>query len=218
MLQDIYLINICPRLSVLYNKAQKYKILCSSHTWDRHFSFAGESVVHWPHIWWSPGDVLHDLSFLHPLQLRHVGHDTSAARLQALRCLQSLVPLRAGSQQLAGSIAHPDFMINLFLNVTVLQQTRNGGDSKLKKKSLKWWETTVFENYDSLRDIHTKYILNLNNLTQKSATMLRRYVHVKPFHEYLAKNPRQTGGAAQVWERMTMLSNCTSADHMGTQQ
>lgn len=54
--------------------------------WDGHFSFARESVVHRPCVWWPPRDLLHDLSLLHPLQLWHVGHDASAAGLKTLCC------------------------------------------------------------------------------------------------------------------------------------
>lgn len=88
--------------------------------WDGHFSFAGETIVHRPCVWRPPCDLLHDLSLLHPLQLWHVGHDASAAGLETLCRLQCLVFLGAGGQQLAGAITHPDFMVDLLLDVTVL--------------------------------------------------------------------------------------------------
>lgn len=109
-----------------------FTVLSWTHTWDCHFSFAWEPVIHRPRIWRPAWHVLHDLGFLHPLQLWHVGHDTSAARLQALRCLQSLVSLRAGGQQFAGSIAHPDLMVNLLLNIAVLQRETERGENRLK--------------------------------------------------------------------------------------
>ena len=90
-------------------------------TWDGHFSFAWESVVHRPCVRRPPRDLLHDLGLLHPLQLRHVRHDASATGLQALRRLQRLVFLGAGGQQLTGPVAHPDLMVDLLLDVAVLR-------------------------------------------------------------------------------------------------
>lgn len=92
--------------------------------WDGHFSFAWQPIVHRPCVWRPARDLLHDLSFLHPLQLRHVGHDASAAGLQALGRLQRLVFLGAGGQQFAGPVTHADLMVNLLLDVAVLQGRR----------------------------------------------------------------------------------------------
>lgn len=115
----------------------EYYLSFHLHAWYCHFSFTGESFVHWACIWSSAWDALHDLSFLHPLQLRHVGHDPSAACLQTLSRLQGLISLRASSQQLAGSISHPDLMVDLLLNVAVLQRAKE----KVEKEIIRKWQS-----------------------------------------------------------------------------
>lgn len=96
-----------------------------------HFSFAGEPVVHWPRVRRPARDLLHDLGLLHPLQLRHVGHDAGAAGLETLGRLQRLVLLGAGGQQLAGAITHPDLMVDLLLDVAVLQRQEGTKNANL---------------------------------------------------------------------------------------
>lgn len=71
-----------------------------------------------------PCHPLHDLRLFHALQLWHVSHNASVTGQQTLGGLQSLVLLWTSCQEFTCALSHPDLIVDLLLDVTVLKQNK----------------------------------------------------------------------------------------------